>query len=83
MAEPVITVRTYKVIVLIMSLINYVTYQYTNATHNTPHKSLGESLQFCIALFLVCLFCLSGRYLRHLLSEEADIWHDSEQVIWL
>ena len=44
-----------------MSLINYVTHQYTNATQNisrktpqTPHKtSPGEGLQSLITLFLV------------------------------
>ena len=51
---PVITVSSYKVAVLITSLINYVTHQYTNATQNTPHKSSpGEGLQSLIALFLV------------------------------
>ena len=59
---PVITASSYKVAVLIMSLINYVTHQYTkytkytNYTQNTqtPHKtSPGEGVQSVIALFLV------------------------------
>ena len=54
---PVITASNYKVAVLIMSLINYVTHQYTNTTqtpHNTTHKTNpGKSLQSLIALFLV------------------------------
>ena len=54
MAEPVITASIYKVAVLIMSHINYVTHQYTNTTENTPHKTRpGEGLQSLIALFLV------------------------------
>ena len=67
MAEPVITASIYKVAVLIMSLINYVTHQYTNATQNTPHKTTqtphnaphktnpGEGLQSLTALFLVVI----------------------------
>ena len=62
---PVITTSSYKVAVIIMSLINYVTHQYTNATQNTPHKMTqtphntpyktipGKGLQSLIALFLV------------------------------
>ena len=54
MAEPVTTASSYKVVVLIMSLINYGTHQYTSATQNTPHKtSPGEGLQPLIALFIV------------------------------
>ncbi len=34
---PVITVSSYKVAVLIMALINYVTHQYTNATQNNTN----------------------------------------------
>ena len=49
--------------VLVMSLINYVTHQYTNTTQNTRHKttqtphktSPGEGLQSPIALFLVLI----------------------------
>ena len=60
---PVITTSNYKVTVLILSLINDVTYQYTDITQNTPHKtSPGEGLQSLIALFLVIYakrhFCL-------------------------
>jgi len=59
MAEPVITASIYNVAVLIMSPINYVTHQYTNATQNAPHKtsqtphktSPGEGLQSLIAHF--------------------------------
>ena len=51
---PVITASSYKVAVLIMSLVNYVTQQYTNATQNTPHKiSPGVGLQSLIAPFFV------------------------------
>jgi len=39
--DPVITVNSYKVIVLIMFLLNYVTHQYTNAT---PKKSWRRSV---------------------------------------
>ena len=59
MAEPVITYNIYEVAVLMMSLINYVTHQYTNSIQNTPHKtSPGEGLQSLVALFLVfvCFF---------------------------
>ena len=51
---PVITASSYKVAVLIMCLINYLTQQDTNATQNTLQKtSPGEGLQSLIALFLV------------------------------
>ena len=58
----VITASSYKVAVRIMSPINYITHQYTNATENTPHKttqtphktSAGDGMQSLIALFLVC-----------------------------
>ena len=65
MADPAITASIYKVAVLIMSLINYITHQYTNATQNTPHKTTQtphnttlkrspcECLQSLIALFVV------------------------------
>ena len=54
---PVITASSYKVAILVMSLINYVTHQYTNTTQNTPHKtSPGEGLQSLIAIFLVGLY---------------------------
>ena len=36
---PVITASSYKVAVVIMSFINYIKHQYTNATQNTPHKT--------------------------------------------
>ena len=36
---PVITASSSKVAVLIMSVINYVTHQCTNATQNIPHKT--------------------------------------------
>ena len=57
----VITASSYQVAVLVMSLINYVTHQYTNTTQNTPHKttqaphktSPGKGLQSLIALFIV------------------------------
>ena len=53
----VITVSSYKVAVLIMSLINYVTHQYTNATQNTPHKtSSGEGLQSVLFLVYNCYY---------------------------
>ena len=35
---PVITASSYKVAVLVMSLINYVTHQYTNTTQNSTNK---------------------------------------------
>ena len=39
--------------VLVMSLIDYVTHQFTNSAQNTPHKTIrGEGLQSLIALFL-------------------------------
>ena len=55
---PVITASNYKVEVLVMSIINYVTLEYTNSTQNTRHKtaqtphktSSGEGLQSPIAL---------------------------------
>ena len=48
---PVITDSSYKVAVLVMSFINYITHQYANATQNTPHKtSPGEGLQSSVAL---------------------------------
>ena len=58
---PVITASSYKVAVLIMCLINYITHQYTNATQNIPYKTIqtphktspDEGLQSLIALFLV------------------------------
>ena len=51
---PVVTASSYKVAVIIMSLINDVTHQCTIATQNTPHKtSPGEGLQSLLALFLV------------------------------
>ena len=58
---PVITDSSYKVVVLVISTIYYVTHHYTNTTQNTPHKmtqtphktSPGKGLQFLIALFLV------------------------------
>ena len=63
---PVITASSYKVAVLVMFLIYYVTHQDTNATQNTPHKttqtphntahkiSPGKVCNlFLIALFLV------------------------------
>ena len=54
---PVITASSYKVAVLVMCHINYVTHQYINTTQNIPHKpSPGEGLQSLIALFLV-LYC--------------------------
>ena len=64
---PVITASSYKVAVLVMSLINYITHQCTNAMQNalhkttqTPHKiSPGLGLQSLIALFLVFLLFLS------------------------
>ena len=53
---PVITACSYKVAVLVASLINHVTHQYTNTTQNTPHKTgSDEGLQSLIALFLVGL----------------------------
>jgi len=52
----VITASTYKVAVLVMSIINYVTHQNTNTTQNTPHKtSADEGLQSLIALFLIII----------------------------
>ena len=36
---PVITASSYKVAVLVMPIINYVTHEYTNTTQNTRHKS--------------------------------------------
>ena len=62
---PVITGSSYKVAVLIMSLIYYVTHQYLNTTQNTPHQttqtqpktSPGEGLQSLIAPFFLCFFC--------------------------
>ena len=36
---PVTTASSYKVAVLVMSLINYVAHQYTNTTQNTLHKT--------------------------------------------
>ena len=60
---PVITASSYKIAVLIMSLINYITHQHTNASQNTPHKSSpDEGLQSLIALFLV--FILQSRRKR-------------------
>jgi len=59
--NPVITASSYKVAVLIISLINYVTHSYINATQNTPHKrSPGEGLQSLIALFVLvlCVVCV-------------------------
>ena len=51
---PVITASSYKVTVLVMSVINYVTLWYINATQNTPHKICpGDGLKSLIALFLV------------------------------
>ena len=66
MAEPVITASNYKVAVLIMSLINCITHQYTNAAQNIPHKtaqtphktSPSKGLQSLIALFLVNFICV-------------------------
>ena len=56
----VITASSYEVAVLIVSLINYVTHQYSKATYNTTHKtSPGEGLQYLIALFLVSIVCNS------------------------
>ena len=47
----VITASRYIVAVLIMSLINYITHQCTNATQNTPHqRSPGKGLLPLIAL---------------------------------
>ena len=37
--DPVITASIYKVAVLIMSLINYVTHRCTNTTQNAPHNT--------------------------------------------
>ena len=42
---PVITANSYKVVVLIISLINDITHQYTNATQNTPHKARQHTIQ--------------------------------------
>jgi len=39
MAEPVITASIFEVEVLMMSLCNSATHQYTNATQNTPHTT--------------------------------------------
>ena len=59
---PVITASSYKVTVLTyISLVNYVTHQYTNSTQNTLHKttqspqntSPGEGPQSLIAILLV------------------------------
>ena len=52
-----IPASSYKVAVLVMSLTDYVTHHYINATQNTPHKtSSGEVLQSLIALFLVLTY---------------------------
>ena len=58
---PVITTSSYKMAVLITSLINYITHQYTNTTQNTPHKtSPGDGLQSLIALFLAMVISFWG-----------------------
>ena len=44
MAEPVITASSYKVAVLIMSIINYITHQYTNYMNTTQNKSWRGSV---------------------------------------
>ena len=71
---PVITASIYKVSVLIMSLINYVTHKYKNTTQNTPHKttqaphntphktSTGEGLQSLIYGFMqLGRYCHKGK----------------------
>ena len=40
---PVITASSYKVAVLIMSLFNYVTHQYTNSTQNYTNITQNKS----------------------------------------
>ena len=72
----VITASSYKVAVLIMCHINYVTHQCLNATQNTPHKSSpGEGLQSLIALFLVDIVMTSMLMWTWLLDDEiVDIW---------
>ena len=44
---PVITVSGYKMAVLIMRLINYVTHQYTNTTHHTMHHTKQVLTRVC------------------------------------
>ena len=65
---PVITASSYKVAVL-MCLINYVAHQYTNAAHNTPHKTNpGEGLQSDLFFMFFFLFLIFFQDLNSLLQ---------------
>ena len=52
---PVITASSYKVVVLVMSIINYATHQYTNITQTPQQKKSwqGSAISDC-SFFLFC-----------------------------